>query len=103
MAAVESVTGQSITVPTRALPDGSIPPPLPTISHQSVQVSRECLVPVFLLRTFRCASFKIAKGMHNLMFQADMFNIFNRANFVWVAWQRHLTAGSGNFGAVGAP
>jgi len=38
----------------------------------------------------------------NLMFQADMFNIFNRANFVLGGLgNASLTAGSGNFGAVG--
>ena len=36
------------------------------------------------------------------MFQADLFSIFNRANFVLGGLgNATLTAGSGNFGAVG--
>jgi hypothetical protein len=39
----------------------------------------------------------------NLMFQADFFNVFNRANFVLGGLgSATLTVGSGNFGAVGA-
>ena len=47
-------------------------------------------------------SFKLPKESMNLMFQADLFNVFNRANFVLGGLgNATLTAGSGNFGAVG--
>ncbi len=39
----------------------------------------------------------------NLMFQADFFNVFNRANFVLGGLgNATVTVGSGNFGGVGA-
>jgi hypothetical protein len=38
----------------------------------------------------------------NLMFQADFFNVFNRANFVLGSLgSATLTVGSSNFGAIG--
>jgi hypothetical protein len=47
--------------------------------------------------------FKLPREGMNLMFQADLFNIFNRANFVLGGLgSATLTVGSGNFGAVGA-
>jgi Carboxypeptidase regulatory-like domain len=46
--------------------------------------------------------FKLPREGMNLMFQADMFNTFNRANFVLGGLgNATLTVGSGNFGAVG--
>jgi len=46
--------------------------------------------------------FKLPREGMNLMFQADLFNIFNRANFVLGGLgSATLTVGSGNFGAVG--
>jgi hypothetical protein len=46
--------------------------------------------------------FKLPREGMNLMFQADMFNLFNRANFVLGGLgNATLTFGSGNFGAVG--
>ena len=47
-------------------------------------------------------NFKLPREGMNLMFQADFFNVFNRANFVLGGLgSATLTAGSGNFGAVG--
>ncbi len=47
--------------------------------------------------------FKLPREGMNLMFQADFFNVFNRANFVLGGLgSATLTVGSGNFGAVGA-
>lgn len=46
--------------------------------------------------------FKLPREGMNVMFQADLFNIFNRANYVLGGLgSATLTVGSGNFGAVG--
>jgi hypothetical protein len=48
-------------------------------------------------------NFKLHREGMNLMFQADFFNVFNRANFVLGGLgNATLTVGSNNFGAVGA-
>jgi hypothetical protein len=47
--------------------------------------------------------FKLPREGMNLMFQADFFNVFNRANFVLGGLgNATVTVGSGNFGGVGA-
>lgn len=47
-------------------------------------------------------TFRLPREGMNLMFQGDVFNVFNRANFVLGGLgAATLTVGSGNFGAVG--
>ena len=99
------VTGQSITVPTRGpsrwFNPAAFANPSPTSPGTSGVGS--VLGPGFFATDLSLRKvLKLPREGMNLMFQADMFNIFNRANFVLGGLgNASLTAGSGNFGAVG--
>src|SRR6267378_2191699 len=99
------VPGQSITVPTRSpsrwFNPAAFANPSPTSPGTSGVGS--VLGPGFIATDLSLRKvLKLPREGMNLMLQADMFNIFNRANFVLGGLgSATLTAGSGNFGAVG--
>ena len=99
------VPGQSITVPSRSPSKWFNPAAFANPSPTSPGTSGvgSLLGPGFFATDLSLRKvFKLPREGMNLMFQADVFNIFNRANFVLGGLgSATLTAGSGNFGAVG--
>jgi hypothetical protein len=99
------VPGQSITVPNRSALEWFNPAAFASPSPTSRGTSGvgSVLGPGFFATDFSLRKvFKLPREGMNVMFQADMFNVFNRANFVLGGLGvATLTAGSGNFGGVG--
>ena len=100
------VPGQSITVPhpnaSQWFNPAAFANPSPTSPGTSGVGS--VLGPGFFATDISLRkSFKLPREGMNLMFQADVFNVFNRANFVLGnLGNATLTVGAGNFGAVGS-
>ncbi len=100
------VPGQSITVPNPSASHWFNPaafanpsPTNPGTSGVGSVIGPDFFVTDISLRK----NFKLPREGMNLIFQADFFNVFNRANFVLGGLgNATLTVGSGNFGAVGA-
>jgi hypothetical protein len=100
------VSGQSITVPNPSASlwfnPAAFANPSPT-SPGSSGVGSVTGPGFFATDLSLRKSFKLPREGMNLMFQADVFNVFNRANFVLGGLgNATLTVGSGNFGAVGS-
>ena len=99
------VPGQSITVPNRSASQWFNPAAFANPSSTSPGTSGvgSVLGPGFFATDLSLRKvFKLPREGMNLMFQADLFNVFNRANFVLGGLgSATLTVGSGNFGAVG--
>jgi hypothetical protein len=99
------VPGQSITVPNRNASEWFNPAAFANPSPTSPGTSGvgSVLGPGFFATDLSLRKvFKLPREGMNLMFQADLFNVFNRANFVLGGLgSATLTVGSGNFGAVG--
>jgi len=99
------VAGQPINGPTRSPSRWFNPAAFANPSATSPGTSGvgSVLGPGFLATDLSLRKvFKLPRESMNLMFQADLFNVFNRANFVLGGLgNATLTAGSGNFGAVG--
>jgi hypothetical protein len=99
------VPGQSVTVPHPSASEWFNPAAFANPSPTSPGTSGvgSVLGPGFFATDLSLRKvFKLPREGMNLMFQADLFNVFNRANFVLGGLgTATLTVGSGNFGAIG--
>jgi len=99
------VPGQSISVPHQSAAQWFNPAAFnnPSPTSPGTGGVGSVIGPAFFVTDLSVRKvFKLPREGMNLMFQADLFNIFNRANFVLGGLgNATLTAGSGNFGAVG--
>jgi hypothetical protein len=99
------VPGQSITVPnpsaSKWFNSAAFANPSPTspgTSGVGSVIGPDFFATDVSLRKY----FRLPRESMNLMFQADFFNVFNRANFVLGGLgNATLTVGSNNFGAIG--
>jgi hypothetical protein len=100
------VSGQPITVPNPNASQWFNPKAFknPTSTSPGTSGVGSVIGPDFFATDLSLRkNFKLPREAMNLIFQADFFNVFNRANFVLGGLgNATLTVGSGNFGAVGA-